>query len=62
MEGMNPNDVAGVKADANLQLLLRPANTTGYLAFNYNVKEFQNIKVRQAIAQAINKKAIVDAL
>ena len=39
-----------------------PANTTGYLSFNYNVKEFQNVKVRQAVAQAINKKAIVDAL
>jgi len=62
MEGLNPSDVPVVKADANLQLLLRPANTTGYLAFNYKVKEFQNVKVRQAIAQAINKKAIVDAL
>jgi peptide/nickel transport system substrate-binding protein len=62
MEGLNPNDVPVVKADANLQLLLRPANTTGYLAFNFKVKEFQDVKVRQAIAQAINKKAIVDAL
>lgn len=62
MEGLNPNDVPVVKADANLQLLLRPANTTGYLAFNFKVKEFQDVKVRQAIAQAVNKKAIVDAL
>ena len=62
MEGLNPNDVPVVKADTNLQLLLRPANTTGYLAFNFKVKEFQDVKVRQAIAQAINKKAIVDAL
>ena len=58
----NPDDVEVVKADPNLQLLLRPANTTGYVAFNYKVKEFQDVKVRQAIAQAINKKAIVDAL
>ncbi len=62
MEGLNPEDVKTVKADPNLQLILRPANTTGYVAFNYKVKEFQNVKVRQAIAQAINKKAIVDAL
>ena len=62
LEGLNPNDVAGVKSDPNLQLLLRPANTTGYVAFNFKVKEFQNLKVRQAIAMAINKKAIVDAL
>jgi len=62
LEGVNPNDVPTIKSDPNLQLLLRPANTTGYVAFNYKVKEFQNVKVRQAIAQAINKKAIVDAL
>ena len=41
---------------------LRPTNTTGYVAFNYKVKEFQDKRVRQAIAHAINKKAIVDAL
>jgi peptide/nickel transport system substrate-binding protein len=62
MEGLNPSDVKPTQADANLQVLLRPANTTGYVAFNFNVKEFQMDKVRQAFAVAINKKAIVDAL
>jgi peptide/nickel transport system substrate-binding protein len=62
MEGLNPDDVGVVKGDANLQLLLRPTNTTGYIAFNYKVKEFQDKRVRQAFAQAINKRGIVDAL
>jgi peptide/nickel transport system substrate-binding protein len=62
MEGLNPDDVRVVRADPRLQLLLRPANTTGYLAFNYKVKEFQSQKVRLAFAHAINKPAIVDAL
>jgi peptide/nickel transport system substrate-binding protein len=62
MEGLNPEDVAVVRADPNLQLQLRPTNTTGYIAFNYKVKEFQDKRIRQAFAQAINKKAIVDAL
>src|SRR3989442_10793607 len=62
MEGLNPDDVAVVKGDANLQILLRPTNTTGYIAFNYKVKEFQDKRVRQAFAHAINKRAIVDAL
>jgi peptide/nickel transport system substrate-binding protein len=62
MEGLNPDDVKVVKADANLQILLRPTNTTGYVAFNYKVKEFQDKRVRQAVGHAINKKAIVDAL
>jgi peptide/nickel transport system substrate-binding protein len=62
MEGLNPDDVAVVKRDPNLQVLLRPTNTTGYIAFNYKVKEFQDKRVRQAFAYAINRGAIVDAL
>src|SRR5574341_143641 len=62
MEGLNPDDVKVVRADPNLQIILRPTNTTGYVAFNYKVKEFQDKRVRQAFAHAINKKAIVDAL
>jgi peptide/nickel transport system substrate-binding protein len=61
-EGLNPDDVKVVRADPNLQIILRPTNTTGYVAFNYKVKEFREGRVRQAIAHAINKKAIVDAL
>jgi peptide/nickel transport system substrate-binding protein len=61
-EGLNPDDVKVVRADPNLQILLRPTNTTGYVAFNYRVKEFRDARVRQAIAHAINKKGIVDAL
>jgi peptide/nickel transport system substrate-binding protein len=62
MEGLNPDDVKVVRADPNLQIILRPTNTTGYVAFNYKVKEFQDKRVRQAIAHAVNKKGIVDAL
>jgi peptide/nickel transport system substrate-binding protein len=62
IEGINPNDLKAIQADPNLQVLLRPANTTGYIAFNFKVKEFQNPKVREAFDVAINKKAIVDAL
>jgi peptide/nickel transport system substrate-binding protein len=62
MEGLNPDDVKVVRNDPNLQVILRPTNTTGYLAFNYKVKEFTNKRVRQAVANAINRKAIVDAL
>jgi peptide/nickel transport system substrate-binding protein len=62
IEGINPDDLKVLKADSSLQVLLRPTNTTGYVAFNYHVKEFQDKRVREAIAHAINKKAIVDAL
>ncbi len=61
MEGMEPRDVAAVKTNPKFKLLLRPANTTGYVAFNFKVKEFTDPKVRQAFATAINKQAVVDA-
>jgi peptide/nickel transport system substrate-binding protein len=61
MEGLEPRDVAAVKDNPNFKLILRPANTTGYVAFNYNVEEFKDAKVREAFATAINKQAIVDA-
>jgi len=62
MEGLNPEDVAVVRADSNLQVLLRPTNTTGYIAFNYKVKELRDKRVREAFAHAVNKRPIVDAL
>ncbi len=61
VEGMEPDTIKALQTDKNFLVILRPPNTTGYLAFNYNVKEFQNAKVRQAFGMAINKKAIVDA-
>lgn len=61
MEGLNADDIKVVKSDAGLYIQSRPANNTGYVAFNYHVKEFQDKRVRQAVAHAINKKAIVEA-
>lgn len=61
MEGMEPRDVAAVKDNPRFKLILRPANTTGYVAFNFNVEEFQNPLVREAFATAINKTAVVNA-
>lgn len=62
MEGLNPDDVKAVEADPNLKIMLRPANTISFLEFNFHVQEFQDINVRKAFAQAINKQAIVDNL
>jgi peptide/nickel transport system substrate-binding protein len=61
IEGINSDDLKSVSGDPNLYLVRRPANNTGYVAFNYHVKEFTDKRVRQAFAHAINKKATVDA-
>jgi len=61
-EGANPDDAKAAQVDPNLQVLFRPPLNVGYVALNQKVKPLNILKVRQAIAYAINKKAIVDAL
>jgi len=61
-EGANPDDAKAAKADPNLQVLERPPLNVGYVAFNQAVKPLDNPKVREAIAYAINKTALVNAL
>jgi peptide/nickel transport system substrate-binding protein len=51
-----------VRRDPDLSLVLRPASTTGYLAFNYHVREFRDGRIRQAFARAIDKPGLVAAL
>jgi ABC-type dipeptide transport system, periplasmic component len=62
MEFINTDDLTDAAKQANLQVLKRPSLNVGYLAFNQNIKPFDKIEVRQAIAYAINKQAIVDSL
>lgn len=61
-EGANPDDAKAAASDANLQVLSRPPLNVAYVNMNQKVKPLDNLKVRQAVAYAINKKAIVDAL
>jgi peptide/nickel transport system substrate-binding protein len=62
MEGANPDDVVNARRDRNLSVVLRPSMNIAYIAMNLNVKPFDNVKVRQAIAAAINRSGIVEAL
>jgi peptide/nickel transport system substrate-binding protein len=57
-----PNDVETVKGDTNLQYYDRgSACNLGHLAMNQKHKPFDNLKIRQAVAHAVNTQAIVDA-
>jgi peptide/nickel transport system substrate-binding protein len=60
IDAVGPDDIATVKADANLGYYPAPATNTLYFAMNNTVKPFDNEKVRQAFAQAIDKQRIVD--
>jgi peptide/nickel transport system substrate-binding protein len=56
---VDPGDVETLKADYNV--LQRPAFNVGYVGFNQKVKPFDNPKIRQAIAYALNREALVKA-
>ncbi len=58
LETATVEDLASAASDPDLQVLTRPALNTGYLAFNYKIKEFQDIKVREAIAHTVPYLAV----
>jgi peptide/nickel transport system substrate-binding protein len=60
LETATVEDLATAETDPELQIMTRPALNTGYVSFNYKIKEFQDIKVREAVAHAINKQALVE--
>jgi len=53
-------DLDTAEASDDMYVVTRPALNTGYLAFNYYVVEFQDIRVREAIAHAINRQGLVE--
>ena len=62
MEGANPDDVISARRDRSLQVLLRPSLNVAYINMNQKQAPFNNLKVRQAVAAAINRSGIVEAL
>jgi peptide/nickel transport system substrate-binding protein len=57
----NPVDIPVVQADSNLQVISRGDSCNLFhLAMNQTHKPFDNPKIRQAVAAAINKQNIVD--
>jgi peptide/nickel transport system substrate-binding protein len=59
-EPVDPADAAALEA-GGAQILERRAMNVAFLGFNQAIEPFSNPKVRQAIAHAINRQAVVDA-
>jgi dipeptide transport system substrate-binding protein len=57
-----PADLPSIKADPNLQVLSQPGLNIAYIAFNNQKPPFTDVRVRQAINMAIDKKAILAAV
>ncbi len=61
MEQANIEDLQIAEESDDMYVLTRPALNTAYLAFNYRIQEFRDVRVREAISLAIDRQAIVDA-
>jgi ABC-type transport system substrate-binding protein len=59
-DNLAPTDEAAIAADASLALLSRPGFNTFYLNFNNRYAPVSDVRVRQAIAQALDRQRIVD--
>ena len=55
-----PTDEAAIAADASLALLTREGFNTFYLNFNNRYAPVNDVRVRQAIAQALDRQRILD--
>ena len=60
IDNPGPDDFAKIQADANLQLIPRPALNVFYVGMNNTFPPFYNEKVRQAVAMAIDLDRIVN--
>jgi peptide/nickel transport system substrate-binding protein len=58
-DGVDPADVERLRSE--YEILERPAFNVGYLGFNVDAPPLDNLKIRQAIAHAINREALLQA-
>jgi dipeptide transport system substrate-binding protein len=62
MGNPNPADLKAMEADKDITLLHQEGLNVGYLALNTTHKPFDDVRVRRAIAMAVDKKAILAAV
>lgn len=61
IDNVAPTDAAGIKADSSLALYPRPALNTMYIGMRNVAKPFNDVRVRKAIAMALDRQRIVDS-
>lgn len=60
-DGIVPDDLPGIRENPDLKVLFRPPLTSGYLAMNSRKEPFGDVRVRRAVAHAINVPEIVES-
>ncbi|WP_108661564.1 ABC transporter substrate-binding protein [Acuticoccus kandeliae] len=58
----DPADAPAIEDNPDLDLMKREGYNVGYLALNVTKKPFDDVRVRRAIAMAIDKQSIIDAV
>ena len=60
IDNVSPDDAAAVAADPTLALVPRPALNTMYIGMRNVAKPFDDVRVRKAVALALDRQRIVD--
>lgn len=61
MADLAQTDLPAAQADENIVVHVKPALSTGYIAFQQCTEPFDKLEVRQAIAHAVNWAALIPA-
>jgi len=62
VQDLSLGDLATIRTDPSLQLVTRPSSMVLYLALNLSQAPLDDLRVRQALAQALNPRSLVDRL
>jgi peptide/nickel transport system substrate-binding protein len=60
IDSPDPSQYSFIQNEANLELDYRPSLNIYYIGFNNSVPPFDNVNVRKAFSQAIDRKYIID--
>jgi peptide/nickel transport system substrate-binding protein len=61
VDNLSPDDIPAAQADPDIEVYLRPPFNIGFLGINRAHEPFDDLRVRQAVAMAINKAELVKA-
>lgn len=62
LSGIKPSDVSKLKLIPNVSVVTTPEMGFSYLGLKLYQKEFQNVKVRQAFAYALDRKTMISGI